>query len=78
MPSDDSRGSEDVQLSEEVGPDVSFVSKRENLNSTLSELDISLIRLHSVPQSSKVSHGKRKIRQVNEGLSKRVASYLEQ
>ena len=77
VPSDDSTGSDDVSLSEEVGPEVSFVSEREVLNTTLSELDMSPIKLHSIPQSSKVSHGKQKIRQANEALSKRVASYLD-
>ena len=56
--------------------EVAMISNRETLNSTLNELELTPSKLHSIPHHLKVKHGKRKIEQVNDAMSKRLASVL--
>ena len=50
---------------------------RESLNSTLNELNISPVKLHSVAQHSKPTLGKRKLKQVEGAVSKKLATVLK-
>ena len=50
---------------------------RESLNTTLNELDISPVKLHSVVQHSKPTLGKRKLKQVEGAVSKKTCHCSE-
>ena len=50
---------------------------RKSLNSPLNELDISPVKLHSVAQHSKPTLGKRKLKQVEGAVSKKLATVLK-
>ena len=50
---------------------------RESLNSTLNELNISPVKLHSVAQHSKPTLGKRKLKQVEGAVPKKLATVLK-
>ena len=47
------------------------------MNVILNELELIPLKTHAISSSSKVNHGKRKLVQLNESLSKRVASVLQ-
>ena len=70
---EDNEGCLSVMLDEEL----SYSADKDALNATLNELDVSPLKLHAVAQHSKASHGKRKLKQANEALSKKFASVLE-
>ena len=44
-----------------------------SLNASLEDIGVSPIKLHFLPKHAKLSHGKRKLAQVKEALSKKVA-----
>ena len=46
------------------------------MNSILNEIELILIKVHVVPGRMKVAHGKRKLAQVNNEVSKRLATIL--
>ena len=46
------------------------------MNSILNEIELILIKVHVVPGRMKVAHGKRKLAQVNNEVSKRLAAIL--
>ena len=46
------------------------------MNSTLNELELTPFKVHAVPGYMKVAHGKRKLAQVNNKVSKRLATKL--
>ena len=46
------------------------------MNSTLNELKLTSFKVHAVPRHMKVPHGKRKLAQVNNEVSKRLATVL--
>ena len=50
---------------------------RESLNSSFNELDISPVKLHSVAQHSEPTPGKRKLKQVEGAVSKKLATILK-
>ena len=62
---------------EECDKDAPTDTDRESLNALLEDIEVSLIKLHSLPKHAKLSHGKRKLAQVKEGFSKKVAKVLE-
>ena len=49
---------------------------RDVMNSTLNELELTPFKVHAVPGHMKVAHGKRKLAQVNNEVSKRLATIL--
>ena len=49
---------------------------RDVMNSTLNELELTSFEVHAVPGHMKVGHGKRKLAQVNNEVSKRLATIL--
>ena len=49
---------------------------RDVINSTLNELELTLFKVHAVPGHMKVAHGRRKLAQVNNDVSKRLATIL--
>ena len=49
---------------------------RDVMNSTLNELELTPFKVHAVPGHMKVAHGKRKLAQVNNEVSKRLAAIL--
>eukprot|EP00112_Aurelia_sp_Birch-Aquarium-sp1_P009178 Seg2032.2 transcript_id=Seg2032.2/GoldUCD/mRNA.D3Y31 product="hypothetical protein" protein_id=Seg2032.2/GoldUCD/D3Y31 len=65
------------QLSMEIEHEISVSSSKDSVNATLTELDLSPFKLHGLAGSSKVSHGKRKLKQANEALSRKVAVALD-
>ena len=46
------------------------------MNSTLDELELTLLKAHAVPGHMKVAHGKQKLAQVNNEVLKRLATIL--
>ena len=50
---------------------------RESLNASLEDIEVSPIKLHSLPKHAKLSHGKQKLAQVKKAFSKKVAKVLE-
>ena len=52
-------------------------SSRESLNSTLNDLDLSPIKLHSIAPHSKPILGKRKLKEVEGAITKKLASVLK-
>ena len=64
----------DVQAIEQ---DVSVESTRTSLNSTLQDLDLSPLKLHSVAPHSRLSVGKRKFNQVEKAMSDKVPKALK-
>ena len=46
------------------------------MNSTLNELELTHFKVHAVPGNMKVPHGKRELPQVNNEVSKRLATIL--
>ena len=76
---------EDIETEEEVFPendneierDIMVESTRSILNSTLCELDVSPLKVHSVPSSYKHTLGKRKLKQVEEAVTKKIATVLD-
>ena len=46
------------------------------MNSTLPELELTAFKVHAVPGHMKVPHGKQKLAQVNNEVSKRLATKL--
>ena len=49
---------------------------RDVMNSTLNELELTPFKVHAVPGHMKVAHGKWKLAQVNNEVSKRLATIL--
>ena len=49
---------------------------RDVMNSTLNELELTPFKVHAVPKHMKAAHGKRKLAQVNNEVSKRLATVL--
>ena len=47
-----------------------------SLNSTLQDLELTPLKFHAVSGSSKVTHGKRKLEQINREVTKKVATAL--
>ena len=58
------------------GKDFLVDSMRSLLNSTLCDLKVSPLKVHSVKSSSKPGVGKRKLKQVEEALSKKLPTVL--
>ena len=56
--------------------DISFQEDKHSLAKTLTSLDVSPIKMHSLPRCSRLQHGKRKAQQVNEAISKKMATVL--
>ena len=56
------------------GEDFLAESTRSLLNSTLCDLEVSPLKVHSEKSSSKLAVGKRKLKQVEEAVSKRLAT----
>ena len=46
------------------------------MNSTLNELELTPFKVHAVPENIKIAHGKRKLAQVNNKVSKKLAAIL--
>ena len=46
------------------------------MNSTLNELELTPFNVHAVPEHIKIAHGKRKLAQVNNEVSKKLAAIL--
>ena len=46
------------------------------MNSTLNELEITPFKVHAVPGHMKIAHGKRKLAQVKNKVSKRLTTIL--
>ena len=57
--------------------EISASSSRDSINISLGELDVSPLKLHSVPHHAKVKHGKRKLKQATDAFSTKVASALQ-
>ena len=49
---------------------------KESLNNTLNELDISLVKVHSVATHSKPALGKRNLKQVEDVITKKLVSVV--
>ena len=49
---------------------------RDVMNSTLNKLELTPFKVHTVPGHMKVAHGKLKLAQVNNEVSKRLATIL--
>ena len=49
---------------------------RDVMNSSLNELELTPFKVHAAPGHMKVAHGKRKLAQVNNEVSKRLAKIL--
>ena len=49
---------------------------RDVMNSSLNELELTPFKVHAAPGHMKVAHGKRKLAQVNNEVSKRLATIL--
>ena len=49
---------------------------RDVMNSTLNQLELTPFKVHAIPGHMKVAHGKRKLAQVNNEVSKRLAAIL--
>ena len=67
---------DDNESIEKLEQDTSFEVERELVHGTLTSLDVSPMKVHSLPKSSKLKRGKRKLRQINEAASKKVAAIL--
>ena len=46
------------------------------MNSTLNGLELTPFKVHAVPEHIKIAHGKRKLAQVNNEVSKKLAAIL--
>ena len=57
--------------------DMSASSSKDSINISLGELDVSPLKLHSIPPHSKVIQGKRKLKQATAAFSSKVASALQ-
>lgn len=57
--------------------DVSIESTHTSLNSTLQDLDLSPLKLHSVAPHSRLSVGKRKINQTETAMSEKAVKALK-
>ena len=60
-----------------IEQDVSVESTRTSLNSTLQDLDLSPLKLHSVAPHSRLFVGKKKVNQVEKTMSDKVAWALK-
>ena len=56
--------------------DVSLCMSRDSLNSTLSNIELSPIKVHSMQISTKLTYGKRKLDQIQEVVQQKMASVL--
>ena len=56
---------------------VNLNTTKESLNNTLNELDISPVKVHSVATHSKLALGKRKLKQVEDVITKKLVSALK-
>ena len=74
---EDLSSDEGDQLSMEMEHEISVSSSKDSVNATLTELDLSPFKLHGITGNSKISHGKRKLKQANEALSRKVATALD-
>ena len=68
---------EGQQLSMEIEHEISVSYSKDSVNATLTNLDLSPIKMHGIAGSSKISHGKRKLKQAHEALSRKVAAALD-
>ena len=68
---------EEVNLVETLDNELSFSSNKESIDSALSEIDVSPLKLHSIPPHSKIIQGKRKLKQATHAFTKKVASVLD-
>ena len=64
---------DEVNDDEVCDKDAPTDTDRESLNALLEDIEVSPIKLHSLPKHAKLSHGKRKLAQVKEGFSKKVS-----
>ena len=71
---DDSNNKNSPEIEHEI---LLIQSDKDTLNVTLNELELTPLKTHAISSISKVNHGKRKLVQLNESLSKRVASVLQ-
>ena len=77
LPSTEEPAEQDTEISdtEDVfGEDFLAESTRSLLNSTLCDLEVSPLKVHSVKSSSKPAVGKRKLKQVEQAVSKKTCN----
>ena len=67
---------DEVNDDEVCDKDAPTDTDRESLNALLEDIEVLPIKLHSLPKHAKLSNGKRKLAQVKEGFSKKVAKAL--
>ncbi len=73
----DSSSDDGDQLSMEMEHEISVSSSKDSVNATLTKLDLLPFKLHGIAGTAKISHGKRKLKQANEALSRKVATALD-
>ena len=67
---------DNMEIEDDIEKEIMLESTRSLLNSTLSELEVSPLKVRSVKSSNKASLGKRKLKQVEEAVTRKIATVL--
>ena len=71
-----SEGNDDDNVPDVCFPERAWKQQKEDLDITLEDIDVSPIKLHSVPKHSRASYGKRKLDQVKTKLTEKQSNIL--
>ena len=65
-----------MEIEHGIEKEIMLESTRSLLNSTVCEIEVSPIKVHSVKSSNKPSLGKRRLKQVEKAVNKKIATVL--
>ena len=66
----------EIEIEDDIEKEIMLESTRSLLNSTLCKLEVSPIKVHSIKSSNKPSLGKRKLKQDEEAVTRKITTVL--